>query len=480
MKLNEFQVFTKNFIFIIISLVVSSLIKILITRHISFVFQSDGYGTLNFIEKYSTYFILFSSIGIDIVAIRLMSINKADIKSIYSSLVPLKIILSLIFFCLMLIPMLFIDKLMNSRYLLIFFSSVILTTPFTVQPIFDSIKRQEIPSIIEILLILINYILIRIFIVHQNDIIYAAIIIFSLSFIRFTAHQIIFAKLFGIWRPKIDLNLWKRLFTSGIVIGFIQITIYFIHYFNVFIIGLMKDDTSIGQFSASYHAMFMIIQLMGIFHTLMIPILFGYFRTSRLLYEIYFNKYMKFMIFLGYSVTIIFYFLATEYLSIFYDLKEFNQSIMCFKILILSQFFMTINSPLHSGLLSANKEKTLLKITGFQLIVNIVSNVILIKKFGINGSAAASVITEAIGLPLYIFIFNKIIPVKHFKHFIIASLSIIPMALFLYYSTINFIPRAIISILIVIISSILLRGYTIREILEIKTNLFSIKRNSIE
>ncbi len=77
----------------------------------------------------------------------------------------------------------------------------------------------------------------------------------------------------------------------------------------------------------------------------------------------YFEKYMKFMIFFSYGVTVIFIILAEHYLQIFYNLKDYHESIFCFKILMLSLLFMTINSPLHGGMLAAHKEKTILLIT---------------------------------------------------------------------------------------------------------------------
>ena len=66
---------------------------------------------------------------------------------------------------------------------------------------------------------------------------------------------------------------------------------------------------------------------------------------------------MKFMIYIGCGVTTLGIFLATPYLRIFYDLGHYGDSVPCFQILILSLFFMTLNSPLHVGLLSSHNER---------------------------------------------------------------------------------------------------------------------------
>ncbi len=144
--------------------------------------------------------------------------------------------------------------------------------------------------------------------------------------------------------------------------------------------------------------MFMILMVIGIFHNLMMPILFENYKLNLEKYNTYFEQFSKFMIYTGYLVAVCSLFLAEPILKIFYDLSVYKGTVVCFQILILSFFFMSINSSFNTGLLSIHHEKTLLWIISIQFVMNIIGNIILIPRFGVNGSAMAAVLTEAAGV----------------------------------------------------------------------------------
>ena len=301
-----------------------------------------------------------------------------------------------------------------------------------------------------------NYLLIINYVKGPQDLIVTGIVLFSINLFIVIVHNILLVKLYGRWKPVFDIGLWKKLIKEGIVIGFIQIAVQMINHFDKLIIPPMSDYTSLGIYNAAYRAMYMVLSVMAIFHILMSPILFESFKTSLESYKNFFYKYFKFMIYFGYGISVVFIILAVPYLNVFYDLKAYHGSVLCFQILMLTLFFVTINSPLHNGLLSAHKEKTLLGIVVFQLTCNIISNFILIPIYGILGAAYSTVLTEVVGLPFYIYYFRKVMPIKQFKNFIIATISVIPMGLFLYHSTIYYVFRAAIGIIILIATAVIL------------------------
>jgi len=475
-RLNELQRFVKNFFFKILSSAFTTVINILIISHYSKVLTVDGFGKFNFLLTYSSYFLLLCSLGMDIVAVRSIAIDKKRLNEIFGALVPLKLILSFSVIILMLLPMIFVPKFENFGWVLVVFSATVLISPFSAQCVFEATKRLEFSSIVAIITQAINYVLAIMFIEKPDDLIKVGIIILSINALTALMHNIFILKFYGKWKPHINIALWKKFIKSGIVVGFIQITVMMIHYIDVFMLGFMKDDIAVGLYSAAYRVMFMIISFLAIFFNLMNPILFENYRNNFENYKEFFNKYSKFMIFSGYGVTVIFIILAIPFLDIVYNLENYHKSILCFRILMISLFFITINSPLHSGLLSAHKEKTLLMIITVQLGANIIGNLILIPTFGIIGSSIATVLTEVVGIAFYIYYFRKIFPVRILRHFVIATITVIPMGIFLYYSTIYFIFRAIIGVIIMAFFVVILRGYTIDEIINFKRSLFNIEK----
>jgi len=476
LKLNEFQKFIKNFFFKIASSLITTIVSILLISHFSEVLLVEGFGKFNFLMTYSSYFALFVSLGMDIAALRLIALNRENLKEIFGALIPLKIILSIFVFVIMNLPVFFVEKMSGYGLLILVFSTAVLASPFSVQPVFEAVKRIEFPASINIIIQVINYIAARILVKKPDDIIYAAVLVAVVAFVTVIIHNIVFLRFFGRLKFVFKRDLCIELITSGLVIGFIQITATMIHYFDVFMLGFMKNDYSVGQYSASYRAMFLIVSLSGIIHNLMSPILFETFQKSKELYKNYFETYMKFMIFAGCGITVIFFVLAEDYLGIFFNLENYSESILCFRILIIALFFFTINGPLHIGMLSARHEKALLGIIVMQLIFNVTGNWLLIPEYGIYGSAVSTVVTEAVGFPVYIVFFRKILKINIKENFIIAVIAVVPVGLFLHYSSVFFIARAVVGVCIFVILIVVLRGYTFEEINKIKSALLSFEK----
>jgi len=476
MKFNELQRFIKNFFFKVLSSLITVAIGIVVTSHLSRALDVRGFGQMNFLTTYTSYFMLFTTLGMDIVAIRAITMRKEKVKEIIGALVPLKLIFTAVVFIIMLAPALFIHRLGDFGWTLVVFSLVVLGSPFSIGCAFEADKRMEFPAAIAVASQIVNLSAVVFFIKSPEDLVLVGAISALLTFFSAILSNIIFVKVFGRWRLNFNGEMWREFLVAGIIIGVIQITVQMLHYLDTIMLGFIKDDIAVGLYSAAYRAMFMIISLMGIFHNLMNPILFENFNKDMPAFRKYFDHYFKFMIYLGYGVTVIFIILSTEYLGIFYDLTRYNQTNECFRILMLSLFFMTVNSPLHSGLLASHRERTLAKIIILQLAGNIAGNLLLIPRYGIIGSSIATVATEVIGLPFYLYHFRKVTGFTVLRHLAIACISAVPMGIFLYYSQIHFLLRGAIGVAIMVLFAILLRGYTIDELLNIKKNLITVNK----
>ena len=475
-KLNELQKFFKNFLFKFLYSVISLIVGILMTSYLSRTLEVDGFGKLNFLTTYASYFIFFTSLGMDIVALRLISQDNNKATQILGTVIPIKFLLSILFFIIMLLPMLFLKKMQDYGLLVVIFSLPIIISSLSPQFVFEGTKRWEFPSTINILHMIINLILIYVFVRSKSDLPAIGVISLALNFITILISHVIVMYHHGLWKLKIDLSLSKDLLSQGIIIGFIQIVAQFISYIDIILLEFLSDNTSVGLYSAAYRAMFLTIGFILIIHNLMIPILSGSYNTNFNMYKKYLDKYMKLVIFVTFGISVILIILAEPFLKMFYDLQKYQQSIICFRILMLNLFFWAVNSPLNTGLIAVKKEKILLYIVTFQLIANIIANFLLIPKYGIIGSSIATVITEAIGFPFYIYAFNKIHRSPIFKYLIIASASTIPVAFTVYFLQIHFIFRGLIGIIVMIVFAILFRGYTINEILDIKKTFFNVEK----
>lgn len=478
-KLNEFQRLIKNTFFLVFSSVFSAIINILVISHLSDVLLVEGFGRYNFLLTYSNYFLLLTSLGTDIVAIRLISADRTRVKEVYGALVPLKLILSITVFILMLIPMLVNEKLSSYGWILVIFSSTVLASPFSAQCVFESNKKLEFPSIVTILSQAAHFILVILFVQKPDDLINAAMIILFKNALNVSSHTFIYIRLFKPYRWNFDIGLWKTFIKSGLVIGLIQVSVMLLHYFDVFMLNFMKSETEVGLYSAAYRAMFMILTMVAIINNLMNTLLFESYGSRIEIFKSRFAEYSKFSTVIGFGIAVGFIFLARPYLSLFYDMTAYKESIPCFQILMFSFLFMMISIPLHSGMLAAHQEKLTLKIILVQLLGNITGNWVLIPKYGIMGSAFSTVLSELIGFPLYVIFFKRILPMRFLKNILMALFSVIPMAVYLYFSPLaaHYVINGVIGLVILGASVLVLRVYTVKELIHLKNVLLSFDKH---
>jgi len=451
---------------------INTLVGIAITSHLSSALGVEGFGKYNFILTYVSYFIFLTSLGTDVVAVRTIAMEKEKAKDVLGNLILLKLILSMIAFCIILIPAFFVNKISNYGWILVIFALPCLINPLnSVSTFFEATKKMEYFSFASVFMTIINYVLLYIFVKTPDNLFNAGLINLLTSLIVPLTLNLIFFVMHGEIRFNLNKNMLRNLLTKGLIIGFIQITIMMIHYFNISILGFMKGDREVGLFSSAYRAFWLPVSFLGIFHTLIIPILSENYVENFSKYKSAFKSYQKIIIFITFPLSIILIFFPEFYLKLFFNLDIYYESIICFQLLVVSLALISINASFAQGLLTSHSEKKLLFIVIVQLSLNILSNIILVQKYDIKGSAISLIIAEVIGLLFYYSFFRKIYKINTMEIIFKASVATIAMSLFIYFTKMHFIPCVMIGIIIYLLTLLLLKGYKKEELIEYKNHI---------
>ena len=168
---------------------------------------------------------------------------------------------------------------------------------------------------------------------------------------------------------------------------------------------------------------------------------------------------------------------AREIMGLLYDLAIYEPSLVCFRILMISLLFMTVTIPLYSGLLSAHRESVLLKIALVLVSLNIIGNLYLIPRYGINGASVATVLTEMVSLALHYYCLSKVIPFVLLRNLVLASVAVLITGTVLTYMNLTLclgVPAGMVLLGMLILAG---KGYTIDEIRGYKAKILDFQRN---
>jgi len=171
----------------------------------------------------------------------------------------------------------------------------------------------------------------------------------------------------------------------------------------------MLDEYSVGIYSAAY-----VLYEAPLFIALMVaksvyPILVQYYQNNKdRLFELYLEL-SSYMTLLSYLVVLFIYFFHESLIQLTFGNKFGEAS----KILVLLSFGLIpmFNAFLRSSYMTVSGiQKIILYTTLFSSIINVLLNVIMIKKYGIQGAVYATVLTQFLSLSLLNIVFNKTRP----------------------------------------------------------------------
>ena len=178
-------------------------------------------------------------------------------------------------------------KLASYGWVLAVFALPILILPLSsVSCVFEATKRMEFIVLGSIVVNALNYVFFRIMVRSLADLSAVGWTLLGTAAVAALLYNVLFLAFHGRYRLRFEWGAWRELVGKGLVIGFIQITLMLILNMNVFLLAFMRGDQEVGLFSAGYRALFMLIQLLNLFHTLMSPILFESWMRDRAEYRL--------------------------------------------------------------------------------------------------------------------------------------------------------------------------------------------------
>lgn len=201
---------------------------------------------------------------------------------------------------------------------------------------------------------------------------------------------------------RLDFHLIKDILKQGwpfaLLVGFSALY----NRIDVVLIGLIKGYEQTGYYTAAYK----IFDLLGFFPSVVSFTLFPFFTAlmqKNAILEVRENleKYLKLMIAAALPMAVGGMVLSAKLILLVAG-REYAEAAPVLAILIWAPAILFIYIPLNAIVLSQLTKKAL-AITGANVIINVVGNLLLIPHFGIKAAAAMTVISESLQCAFYFY-----------------------------------------------------------------------------
>lgn len=426
---NTKQTIVKNFFWVSFGVSLSKILKSIVIIYAARILGVEGYGIFTYALSFAAIFNIFSDIGLSNLLTRDL-IKKDDKKSYLATALSIKIILSLatIIFIGFVSPM--FTNIQAAKDLMLV--TAILITFDGLRNFLFSIYRSENKMQFEAILEILTEVIITIAcitVLFRNP----SVINFSLAYMVASGIGFIVTIITtGKYLSNIIKNFKKQLLLPIIksALPFTVVGIFGVLMTNIdsVIIGFLRPVQDLGLFGAAQRPISIIYLIPGFMYTALLPF-FSKFANDKEKLEKFTQKSIIISLGLALPIVIGGMILAKPIINVIYG-YNFIGSAKVFSILLITMIPIFPGTILSAILLAKDKQKVFIKSTFYGAIINIIFDFLLIPKYGIEGSAWATVLSQFVANGILFYTVNQEMSLKILNKLKKIILSLLIMTIF--------------------------------------------------
>jgi O-antigen/teichoic acid export membrane protein len=434
----------KRNLFYNILLSVSQLIFPLITfPYASRILGPQGIGTVNFIDSFTQYFLLFAALGIPVYGIRevsRMGKNTEELNKTFNEVFTIHLISTVIFSIVYLLVAILVKSIRVHFDLVLVGIFTMYFSVFAVEWFYQGIEQFAYITKRTLIVRSLSIGLLFVFLKPGSKPVTYALIFAFITLINGIVNAVLLKK-----HIKFGLkNLTYKKHIKPLVLIFsstIAVSVYTL--MDNMILGFMKGETAVGIYSTALKVVRIPFALIIAIGSVIVPQVSRAYNENRMqdVNELI-NKSFTFTCIVGIPI-VIGLFVSSAFLVTCFAGKNFIAAGGVIQILSPAVMLIGMNSILGTQLLTPmGKEKHLLKMAVICMFFSLLCNLALIPLFSYNGAAITNVLTEVLLVCMLFYAVNKEKPVtiapRIFFESLTGGLMFIPLAYFIRQFNLNY------------------------------------------
>ena len=454
----------KNFLSLLGGQIISNIISFFEIIYLARVLSPEYFGKISFAQVIVGYFLIFTDFGLTRIGTKEIARDASAKDKIVSGILSFRLVLSFLFYILLLLLTFLIKKPAIDKYLIMFFGLSLFPFILSTDWFFQAREKMEFSALYNILKSAVAFFLIISFVRTIRQVLLVPVFYIAgflvAGVVLLGAFWKAGGKIYFFW----DRDFLKSLLHQSLPVGFSVLMMEIYYRIDSVMLGLMRTDAEVGYYNASYRLIFALGALAGLFYQTLFPLASRYYLDSKEKLSRLVNYSSKFMISLAIPVGVGGFLLAGKLIAFIYGKDYLPYSAQAFQILIWSTVITFLSYGFSLFLIAADLGKEYARSVFWGAIFNAVTNFIFIPRLGIAGAALTTVATEILIFGWMLYYFNR----KVFKFSLIGFLpkpilASLIMGAVVYFLPGNFFLGVIAGIIVYGLVFILLKGFTADE-----------------
>lgn len=393
----------KNFFSLAFANIFGQVITFLITVYLARKFGPSDFGLINVSNAFVTYFAAIASLGLQTLGIIEIAKNKENLKKNVDSILTLRVLLSLGAYIILILTVIFMKKDFSTKLMILISGTSIIATSFYVDWIFTALQEMKYISYSVVIKNIVNSLIVILAISSGlYDKVYIVPIALAIATLLSGIYLMrVYLKKYKVkYTFTIELKEYKRLIANSWPFFFSGVFATVNSNISTIMLGFLKTNAEAGLYNAVYKIVSVLIVFVSLIFTPIYPLLIEYYNDKRYSdLERIVSGVRKIIHLISVPILVVSLFLSKETIMTVYG-KDYMGATGVFTVLISYIAFMYIREIYGYQLTAWNMQKKYMKIVLISSSYNIISNLILVPRLGINAAAANTLISELINLVL--------------------------------------------------------------------------------
>lgn len=369
---------------------------------------AGGFGIISLALSLTSLFGVFADLGLSNLTVREVTREKSFKDKYILNTTLIRVILAFLTFGTLILAVNIIGYSHLVKEVIYFITFSIIFTAFTggFSSIFQAYEKMEYQSIGTIINAVFMFLGTLLAVIFKLDILIFAAIYFLASLLTLTYSFGVYVLKFGLPKLDIDLSFWKPTIKEALPFGIAGVFVTIYYWIDSVMLSVMVGNEAVGWYNAAYKLLFAFLSLYSVYMVAIFPVMANLYKTSLKALQFSYERSFKYMLLISIPIAIGTTILSNKVILLVYG-ADYIPSIIALQILVWTIIFMFLNGISGNLLGSINQQLVVTKITASGAVLNILLNLVLIPKFSLVGSSVATVLTEFLILPLYLYVLLK-------------------------------------------------------------------------
>ncbi len=373
---------------------VTAVLALIVSAYLTRVLSPRYFGILGFGTALLSYFSLLVTLGFSALGAREIARQPAIISSWASRITSLKLFLCVPVYLAFLGVVIVLPKDPLVKQVLAVQGLLLFGLAISVEWVYQGIERMGVLAVRNVAVALLHVCAVVLFVREPSDILLAAGAAVAAVVVGNVWIMVTYTRDFEGLRFRFEPDRWKPLIRSALPIAASSFMIAVFYSFDQVMIGLIRSETEVGLYTAGYRLLIAALVPAQIIYLAFFPSLSASFGDAeRMRHRA--ALFTRSMAAVGLPVAVGGAIHASPLLAAFAG-SAYLPGAFAFALLMTNAGLVYINMAYGQPLIAWNRQKAYFGAVGAGAATNIVLNALLIPSFGLDGAAAATVLSELV------------------------------------------------------------------------------------